>query len=241
MAIIIPFADADAHGSICDTVSFRRSRGKVVFQKKPKPKQPNTPAQQSQKQWWKDTWKAWRQLSADQLAWLQAKAAEEQTTPANYYFDKTDSDEAYTRDDITFIETITAGTIDVPVAPAAQDLSWRWFSDLDPPGGTYNEAADIWDNENNFVQRNPLTTYDAFLFLLFNDAAYTIQIPEDYSLTFTYTKFGGGGKTITVKFPALEMTPARQLFIYADTSWALYDDWPLVDPIKLNPQNWPPG
>ena len=45
MAKIIPFGDPNAHGSLADSVCFRRVRGGVVFQKKPNPRPSSTPAQ----------------------------------------------------------------------------------------------------------------------------------------------------------------------------------------------------
>jgi hypothetical protein len=49
MAIIIPFGDPNAHGSLADSVTFRRVRGGVCFQKKPNPVIRNTLAQQAQR------------------------------------------------------------------------------------------------------------------------------------------------------------------------------------------------
>ncbi len=85
MAIIIPFADPDAHGSIANSVSFRRRRGKVVFQKKPHGKQPNTPAQQAQKTKFSDGWKAYHQLDSWEIEYLTNKAADLNTTKANLF------------------------------------------------------------------------------------------------------------------------------------------------------------
>ena len=239
MAIIIPFADPNAHGSICDTVSFRRHRGKVVFQKKPKPKQPNTPAQQAQKQWWKDSWKQWRQLNATQLDYLATKAGPLNTTPANYYFDLKDTEDACSKIAIMDMDSMPTCTIDNPVAPG-KDLEFIIANDLNPPVGGYAVHGRIWDNENIWVPTTPPTVAGAFLFYIVNQALAPRSIPEDYSLTFTYTRTGGGGQTVTVKFPATDMPDAGPYIFYADTTWALYDSWPLVTPVKVNPDYWPP-
>lgn len=49
MAIITPYGDINAHGSLGGSVSFRRRFGRVIFQKKPDPKQPGTPGQIAQR------------------------------------------------------------------------------------------------------------------------------------------------------------------------------------------------
>lgn len=243
MAVIIPFADPNAHGSICDTVSFRRSRGKVVFQKKPKPKQPNTPAQQAQKQWWKDSWKEWRQLNVNQLDYLAAKAGPEDTTPANYFFDLKGTEGAYTKIPLTFIETVTAAQIDVPIMPTPRELFFQIMFSLSPPpipGGSFGH---IYDNENIYTQFLTAPPDRIFLFYFGNVTfpSVPILIPENYSITLTYTKFGGGGGTLTFKFPAWTLPGGTAQTFYADTALALYDAFPLVSPVKVNPEYWPPA
>ena len=59
MAVIIPYADPNAHGTIGDSVSFRRRFNKVIFQKKPNPVQPNTAAQLAQRAAFKTVQNDW--------------------------------------------------------------------------------------------------------------------------------------------------------------------------------------
>jgi hypothetical protein len=63
MAIITPFADPNAHGSIAKTFSFRRSMHGVIFEKKPYPSQPDSVDQLAQRQLFLDAIASWKTLS----------------------------------------------------------------------------------------------------------------------------------------------------------------------------------
>lgn len=64
MAIIIPFSDPNAHGSVADSVSFRRRGNKVIFQKKPHPVQPNSAQQLAQREAFKNATQDWYSYDA---------------------------------------------------------------------------------------------------------------------------------------------------------------------------------
>jgi len=243
MAIIIPFADADAHGSICDSVSFRRSRGKVVFQKKPKPKQPNTQAQKDQKQWWKDTWKSWHTLTAFQLAWLQAKATAEGTTPANYYFDKFKDTHGASGERQYLIKTIDDIVIDNPIGGSVSHIRFNpsWYS-IDPLGGS--GMGVIFDTDNVWYP----TTYPdplPYLDLRINRLADPpITIPDDYSMTWTYTDINDVQHEEVLYLPETEPPWAPEIVLYYfDTSMSFYTDQALTNMVKENfwPYPWPPS
>lgn len=241
MAIIIPFADADAHGSICDTVSFRRSRGKVVFQKKPKPKQPNTPAQQAQKQWWKDTWKAWRQLSAGQLAWLQAKAAEEQTTPANYYFDNTKDTHGPSGERQYLIKTITNLVIDNPIgANPTHFYLWPEHYTYPAPGG--GGIGVIFDNDNVWYPGSYPDPLPYISLRIKRSDPPPVTIPDNYSMTWTYTDINDDPQEEVLYFPELELVEDVEYLFYFDSSMSMYSDIELTNLVKANywPYPWPP-
>lgn len=242
MAVIIPFADADAHGSICDTVSFRRSRGKVIFQKKPKPIQPNSPGQQDQKEWFKDTWKEWRGITAGQKSWLEYQASQEDTTPANLYFDFKKEYEIGTGTPLDFIKDITACTIDNPIGQEAEHLHWFLGGVGSPPLGLVYSSGEIWDNTNTWIHWAELDPYTVFMFWVINNPLdKPITIPDGYSFTFTYKKFNDDVETVTVKFPEIILPAGTRKDYYADTVWALYPTWPLDTPDKVNPDAWPPA
>jgi hypothetical protein len=241
MAIIIPFADADAHGSICDTVSFRRSRGKVVFQKKPKPKQPNTQAQQDQKQWWKNTWKNWRQLSTGQLAWLQAQATAEQTTPANYFFDKYKDAHGASGERQYLIKTIDNLVIDNPIGSIPFHFYLRPEHYTYPaPGGA--GMGIILDNENIW---HPSSYPDPLPYIslrIRREEDPPVTIPDNYSMTWTYTDIDDVQHVEVLYFPELELQLLTEYLFYFDTSMSMYWDIELTNLVKENfwPYPWPP-
>lgn len=242
MAVVIPYGDAEAHGSICDSLSFRRSRGKVVLQKKPRVTQPNTQAQKDQKQWFKDTWKAWFKLNAGQLKTARAKATEESTYPANWYFDGYKEAQKGSQVDLNFIKSSSTITIDNTVSPFPDHVEITLTTVQTPPlTGTY-PVQRIFDNANVPLGGSVVGPYAAFFFNFMNQKPATpITIPEGYSLTFTYTKFDDAVESVTVKFPEMNLLPGVPVNLYADTYWALYDAWPLVaPPIYTNPEAWPP-
>ena len=241
MAIIIPFADADAHGSICDTVSFRRSRGKVVFQKKPKPKQPNTQAQKDQKQWWKDTWKEWHGLYAAQLAWLKTKADEAETYPANYFFDKYKDEHGASGERQYQIKTIVNIVIDTPIGSVASHLKFspHWYT-IDPPGGASHGT--IYDTSNIWIQGQP-PTYPAFFFIeIRREVDPPVNIPDDYSMTITWTDADDVEHENVLYFPVTELPLLTEVQYYFDTSMSFYTEQALTNMVKENfwPYPWPP-
>jgi hypothetical protein len=238
MAVIIPFADANAHGSICDTVSFRRHRGKVVFQKKPKPKQPNTQAQKDQKQWWKDTWQLWRQLSGPQLAWLQAKAGPADTTPANYYFDKIKDDHGPNGQKNSLIKDILEVDIPVPFCPGVDDLAFGLF--LLVPGGNFGL---IQDNENIFAPQGPQPAHDEMGLSYSNNAGAERTMPDDYEWIITYKTYDDVQHQDSLYFPEIVMPDEAAVDLFFDTSMSIYSDRALTNLMKANywPHPWPPA
>lgn len=241
MAIIIPFADADAHGSICDTVSFRRSRGKVVFQKKPKPKQPNTQAQQDQKQWWKDTWQEWRGLSAGQLAWLQAEAAEAETTRANYFFDKIKDEHGASGERQYLIKSIVDMVIDTPIGSAPGHIAFEFIEfTIDPPGGS--GLGTILDNENDWHPASPIPPPFFVYLRIHRYLDPPVTIPDNYSITITYTTADDVQHQDVLYFPELELAILTDYFYWFDTSMSFYTEQALENMVKENfwPYPWPP-
>jgi hypothetical protein len=238
MAVIIPFADANAHGSICDTVSFRRHRGKVVFQKKPKPKQPNTQAQKDQKQWWKDTWQLWRQLSGPQLAWLQAKAGPADTTPANYYFDKIKDAHGPNGQENTLIKEIVEIDIPVPFAVDNKDINFLPFH---MPLG--EDFGGIWDIENIWFPDGVQPAHAEMGITYSNVAGPARTIPDDYEWIITYKTYDDVQHQEPLYWPEIVIGIGDSINLWFDTSMSIYSDRALTNLMKANywPHPWPPA
>lgn len=243
MAVIVPYGDPDAHGSICDSLSFRRSRGKVVLQKKPRVKQPNTPAQQQQKGWFKNTWNDWYTLGAGQLKTAKTKADEEDTFPANYYFAGHKETQEGNQVDLHFIKSCSTIHIDNTVGSTPGHIEIQLNTVQTPPLTGIYPVQRITDNQNVPLGGSVVAPYQAWFFLFINQSAtIPVTIPEGYSLTFTYTKFDDVVETVTIKFHEMPLATGQRRDIYADNVWALYDAWPLTDPpVYTNPEAWPPS
>lgn len=85
MAIIIPYGDTNAHGSLGGSLSFRRRFGRVVLQKQPFPVQPNTPAQLAQRTAFKNASYDWYSYLAMSKRYFQDRAPTYGWTPKNLY------------------------------------------------------------------------------------------------------------------------------------------------------------
>ena len=243
MAVVIPYGDAEAHGSICDSLSFRRSRGGVILQKKPRVKQPNTEAQQDQKQWFKDIWDEWGQLAPGQLKWLKDKATEEQTFPANYYFDKYKDEHGPSGVHNDRVKSIDLVSIDNPIGANPIDIVFLfWWFDLDlVRSGSYNQ---INDNQNIWVPSGDEPAHEAMAMEVARQAeADPLTIPDDYSMAITQTNYDDTEDVYSLKFPEIVLPdhPAVTT-IYFDNGMSMYHDVDLEQFWKFNdvPYDWPP-
>lgn len=202
MAIIVPYGDTQAHGSLGDSVTFRRRRGKVVFQKKAHPKQPNTPGQQAQKEKFRAAWASYHSLSPGDLEYYRALAAELGTTAANLYLSLYLKGELASRTPLTQAKTITDIDITVPVSAIPYGLVFNhWFQDYDRhpsfnPGVTF-------DNENVFTPGHTCTAYQIAKLRVKKFAGGPTSIPKGYQLTYWWTNMSDEPKTNLMKLPLI--------------------------------------
>lgn len=204
MAIIIPFADPDAHGSIAGSVSFRRRRGKVVFQKKPHGKQPNTPAQQAQKTKFSDGWKAYHQLNAWEIEYLTNKAAELNTTKANLFLSQYLLDETPSTNPQNQIKEVLNLSLPDPVGAVDQKLLEEFFSQIDDPLSE-TLLAHIYDKENIVTLGSIASAHDRSFIRIENKTAGQIIIPFDYPIILDYIDQSDTTRTQLIRLPAITM------------------------------------
>lgn len=242
MAVIVPYGDANAHGSICDSLSFRRARGKVVLQKKPRVVQPNTAGQQEQKQWFKDTWKDWFKLDAGQIEYLNQEATKETTYPANYYFGNLKEKQEGSLVPLNYIREVTELELLDPIAPNPGDIEWFLSGSETPPLAGLYHLARIFDNANVKLAGTVMNPYTVWLFIVINQTVGdTFDFPNGYSMRIRYIRFDDQVEEVIVEFPALHLGIGERIDMWVDDAWAIYDAWPLVaPPLKTNPDAWPP-
>ena len=204
MAVIIPFADPDAHGTIANSVTFRRRRGIVVFQKKPHGRQPNTPAQQAQKTKFSDGWKAYHQLSAWELEYLENKATELGTTKANLFLSQYLKDEIPSVIPLNQIKEILNLSLPEPEAVIAEGLLHEFFSQIDSPLSELL-LGHIYDNENITFTGSIASAHDRSFIRIENKTAGQLVIPLNYPLILDYITQADATKTQLIRLPEITM------------------------------------
>jgi len=85
VAVIIPFADPNAHGTLADSVSFRRIRGGVCLQKKPNPINRGTPGQLLQQGRFKDAQTNWWGYDAVSKPYFDQRSVQVRLTPRQLF------------------------------------------------------------------------------------------------------------------------------------------------------------
>jgi len=85
MAIIIPFGDGNAHGSLAGSISFRRIRGGVVMEKKPRPRITHTVAQLACRTAFTNANQGWYTFDLLSRPYFESRATQIGITPRNLY------------------------------------------------------------------------------------------------------------------------------------------------------------
>lgn len=201
MAVIIPFADAQAHGSIANSVTFRRHRGKVVFQKKPHARVPGTQKQKAQRQKFKDAWKAFHALDFWALEYCKAKATEAQTISSNWFISQYLTDEIpstvvnYGIKDVTDLDL--PDTVDVIDEGVKSSLLAR----TDP--ATDVLLGHIWDKLNVFVDGAVASPYDRAVLHIHRTEVTPMTIPFNYPLLVWWKNFSDEPKHNLIRLPQM--------------------------------------
>ena len=146
MAVIIPYADPNAHGSVGGAVSFRRRYGRVIFQKKPFPRQPNTAGQLAQRTAYKNASEAWKFLNAPSKPFYNSRGSELGMTGRNLY---TQAQLLSNLPNTGVINgrKILAWQILVPAGAASASGSWTCHF-YAPSGPSWDAFGQINDNAN---------------------------------------------------------------------------------------------
>ncbi|MBA7647918.1 hypothetical protein ES703_55697 [subsurface metagenome] len=187
MAVIIPFGDAQAHGSIAKSVTFRRFRGKVVFQKKPHARIPGTPKQKIQRDKFKDAWKAFHALSNWALDYCKWKAIQYQTTAALFFLSQYLLTEIPSTIVHHFFWDITDLDLPETTVEEMQGLKFEFLARTDPDSDL--TLAHIYDKENQFADGSQSGAYDRSVIRLVNLLETPIEIPFNYPILVWWKDF----------------------------------------------------
>jgi len=205
MAVIIPYGDAQAHGSIANSVTFRRFRGKVVFQKKPHAKVPGTPGQKAQRQKFKDAWKAFHALDFWALEYCKAKAIEQQTTAALFFISQYLTDEIPSTTVQNGIKNITDLDLPETVDTENAGIKFSLLARTDP--ATDVILGHIWDKLNVFVDGAVADPYHRAVLHLHRTEIDPIEIPFNYPLLIWWEDFSDTAKHNLIRLPQLSFSP----------------------------------
>ncbi len=205
MAVVIPYGDAQAHGSLADSICFRRHRGRVVLQKKPHSRRPGTPGQIAQRQKFKDGWTSFHALNLWELEYAQIKATQEQTIASNWYLSQ------YLTDNIP--STITQkgimiiSDLDLPEVIGAdpQEIQFTFNARTDPSSDI--ELAHIWDNQNIFNSGPAVAPYDRAYIHVYYPGVAQVVIPFDYPILINWLNFSNEPKENLIRLPELHLAP----------------------------------
>lgn len=204
MAKIVPFGDAQAHGSLCGSVSFRRFRGSVVFQKKPHPKQPNSAAQQVQKNKFKNAWGNYWKLLGWELSYLTEKATEIQSTKANLFMSENMITETPDDTPNNNIKKITAISLPGIIASETEGLKHK-FIGLTDIGEVEQNLGHIWDKENIFSAGVTATPYDRCFIEISRPIFANLNIPANYPILIRWQDLADNDHYNIIRYPAFPM------------------------------------
>ncbi len=204
MAKVTPFGDAQAHGSICHTLTFRRFRNKVVMQHYPKPKQPNTPGQQAQKQKFKNCWKEYHKLDAWSLEYLRQKAVQENSSGSNIFMSQCLLDEVPSVVPMNGIKIITDLSLPVPVSTDTQGINFEFISVLDA-GNIQTLMAWIFDNENAYNFSQETAPYTRLKIKISRTLPTEIIIPFNYPIICTWENFSDVEDVDLIRLPKIHL------------------------------------
>lgn len=205
MAVVIPYGDAQAHGSLADSISFRRHRGRVVLQKKPHSRQPGTPGQLAQRQRFKDGWQSYHALNLWELQYVQTKATQAQTSPSAWYLSQYLTDNIPSTTVQKGIKQITALDLPEVMGTDPQEIQFVFNARTDPDSD--EELAHIWDNQNIIAPGPAVTPYDRAFIHVYYPGVDQVVIPFDYPILIYWNNFSDEPKENLIRLPELHLAP----------------------------------
>lgn len=207
MAIVVPYGDTQAHGSLACSLTFRRFRSKVVMEKKPHPTQPNTPEQKAIRNKFKQAWKAYHALSPWTVEYLRAAAKQYGWSGANLFISQYMLDEIPSTIPMNSIKEITDLSVPEPIAPDPEGIKHRFTAIIDTPHSEIT-LAHIFDNENTFYPGIEAPAYNRSRLILSRTDPTPIDIPAGYPLILVWTDFNDVERTNLVRLPAITIQPS---------------------------------
>lgn len=202
MALVIPYGDTQAHGSIGDALTFRRWRGRVVLEKKPYPRQPDSGPQIVHRNKFREGWIAFHTLNAQTLKYYTDLAAQLGMTPANLFLSYYLRDIVPSSDPLTEIVRIT--DLDLPepnsLVSKGTKIDFLGFFDFDESVESFGH---IFDSENIFIEGVDISEYDRALLEIERGEPDPFLIPLNYPVLVKWRNAAEEDKIILVRLPEI--------------------------------------
>ncbi len=207
MAIVVPYGDTQAHGSLACSITFRRFRSKVVMEKKPYPTQPNTPEQIAIRNKFKQAWKAYHKLSPWTIEYLRQSAKQYGWSGANLFISQYMQDEVPSTIPMNSIKEITDLSLPTPIAPDPDGIKHEFSAIIDTPHSVI-DLADIFDNENVYNPGIEAPPYTRGRLEVSRSDPTPIDIPANYPIILVWTDFNNVERTNLIRLPAFTVQPS---------------------------------
>lgn len=207
MALITPYGDPNAHGSLADSVSFRRSRGRVIFQKKPNPKNRGTAGQLAQQQAFTDASYAWYSYPAQGKIFFNTRGPQLQMSGRNLFISMYLNNQLYPTT-LPQGGNILEGQVQNPVGTLTEEI-YHTFRQLNPDLSTWRILGSIVDPTQVFtVGAFGVTTQD-----LNRVRTYVWDnIPFRYSIWIKGQDKDSNVLECVLRFPELNLTGNQYLY-----------------------------
>lgn len=194
MAIVTPFGDPNAHGTIGNSISFRRRFGKVILEAKPNPVQPNSAAQIAQRSAFSSAQQDWYFYNAISKLYFNERAPVLNMTAKNLYTQAKLLNNMPSVVNIALTE-ITALQILSPICPNPT-TGVATFQGYDSGGSVWKSLGLIRDNENSWVNQGPISGAITKFRINVNTSGYELF---RYGFSLTANLYGGGTVNLIIR------------------------------------------
>jgi hypothetical protein len=215
MAIIIPFADPNAHGSVANAYSFRRYYNKVVYQKKPHPVQPDSAGQLAQRAAFSAASDAWYALNVESKLYYNTRGSQLGMNGRNLY-----------------IKAALLGILPstTPLYPVdAFDMQIQSPASSNTTGFIiiFNAEADqlgsIYDNQNSFIDDTYVSSEHNGDLNIYAVTDPSLIIPFRYCLYLRFNKYPSVMTELYVRLPELPNAWFSDYFYLSDDGSVFWD------------------
>lgn len=193
----IPFGDINAHGSIADSLTFRRVRGGVVLQSKPRPRITNSQLQIVQRQKLTDANAAWYVLNPSSKAWVIPRATQLATTPRRLFCKNFMLNNLPALSGFSGHQIVSCQVLD-PTGLTVDNFGLYFDGLAQPdPNRIYLGEMDMATNtiKNNYYQQSDITSWRI-------NAWWSVPVPYRFGAAIVLKDLQDVDHTFILRFPA---------------------------------------